>query len=567
MAGDEIESPTYNSLTATGFLRSYAKVGYREKDNPEFRFEYLDDMIATVGRGVMGLTVQCARCHDHKFDPISQKDYYRMQASLFGYVEVDHPLAPPAEAKAWREGNARVDAAIAALRDRLREIEAPYAARILPGKYKRFPANVQEAIAIPEKKRTPGQVLLANQVIRTTRATPAEIDRICSPEDLTTRRQIQREMASLEKQRPSAPALAMGVTDGDYRFTPDGAGDEPAPGKGIKAEAIAGSFLHEGPGRYIAPPSFLLVRGDMHAKAEPMKPGFPRVVDWGGVSPELETASGKTAGRRLALAKWLTAPEHPLTARVMANRIWHHHFGRGVVASLDNFGKMGDRPSNPALLDYLAAEFQAKGWSIKAMHRLIMTSEAYQRESADESGSSVDPANRLLWRFPMRRLEAEIVRDQVLAVSGALNRTSGGPAVFPPLPEELLASSNKGIWKRQPDGPETWRRSVYVYRKRGLPFPMFETFDLPDQNIACGARNVSTVPTQALFLMNDPFLVRQSVLFANRINEAGGDAVATAFRLALAREPRAEERAAVAGLTVEALAQVVLNLNEFLYLR
>ncbi len=567
LAGDEIEKPTYDSLTATGFLRSYAKVGFREKDNPEFRYEYLDDMIATVGRGMMGLTVQCARCHDHKFDPISQKDYYRMQATLFGYVEVDHPLAPPAEAKAWREGNARVDAAIASLREKLREIEAPYAAKILPGKYKRFPANVQEAIATPEEKRTPGQVLLANQVIRTTRATPGEIDRICSEDDLAARRRIQREMAAIEKQRPAAPPLAMGVTDGDYRFTPDGAGDEPAPGKGIKSEAVVGSFLHEGPGRYIAPPSFLLVRGDMHAKAEPMAPGFPRVADWGGLPAAVETADGKTSGRRLALAKWLAAPENPLTARVMANRIWHHHFGRGLVASLDNFGRMGDRPSNPALLDYLATEFRTRGWSVKAMHRLIMTSEAYQRESADESGLAVDPANRLLWRFPMRRLEAEIVRDQVLAVSGALNRTAGGPAVFPPLPEELLASSNKGIWKRQSDGPETWRRSVYVYRKRGLPFPMFETFDLPDQNIACGARNVSTVPTQALYLMNDPFLLRQAELFAGRIRETGGDAVTTAFRLALAREPRAEERAAVDGLSLEALAQVVLNLNEFLYLR
>jgi hypothetical protein len=567
LAGDEIDRPTYDSLTATGFLRSYAKVGFREKDNPEFRLEYLDDMIATVGRGVMGLTVQCARCHDHKFDPISQKDYYRMQASLFGYVEVDHPLAPAAEAKAWREGNARVDAAIAALREKLRVMEAPYAAQILPGKYKRFPANVQEAIATPEEKRTPGQVLLANQVIRTTRATAGEIDRICSAEDLAARRQIQRELAELEKQRPAAPPLAMGVTDGDYRFTPDGAGDEPAPGKGIKTEAIAGSFLHEGPGRYIAPPSFLLVRGDLHAKAEPMQPGFPRVVDWGGVPAEVATISGKTSGRRLALAKWLTAPEHPLTARVMANRIWHHHFGRGLVASLDNFGRMGDRPTNAALLDYLATELRTRGWSVKSMHRLIMMSEAYQRESADESGTAIDPANRLLWRFPMRRLEAEIVRDQVLAVSGALNRAVGGPAVFPPLPEELLASSNKGIWKRQTDGPETWRRSVYVYRKRGLPFPMFETFDLPDQNIACGARNVSTVPTQALYLMNDPFLLRQAELFAGRIKEAGGDAVGTAFRLALAREPRPQERDAVAGLTVEALAQVVLNLNEFLYLR
>jgi hypothetical protein len=196
-----------------------------------------------------------------------------------------------------------------------------------------------------------------------------------------------------------------------------------------------------------------------------------------------------------------------------------------------------------------------------------MTSEAYQRDSTGESGAAADPANRLLWRFPMRRLEAEIVRDQVLAVSGALNRTLGGPAVFPPLPEELLASSTKGIWHRQPDGPETWRRSVYVYRKRGLPFPLFEIFDLPDQNIACGARNVSTVPTQALYLMNDPFLLRQATLFAGRIREAGGDPVDHAFQLALARAPRPEERAAVDGLSLEALAQVILNLNEFLYLR
>ncbi|MBZ2176300.1 MAG: PSD1 and planctomycete cytochrome C domain-containing protein [Acidobacteria bacterium] len=567
LAGDEIPHPTYDSLTATGFLRGYAKVGFREKDNPEFRYEYLDDIIATIGRGLMGLTVQCARCHDHKFDPISQTDYYRMQAGLFGYVELDHPLVPPAEAQAWRAGNARIDQAIAALRDQLRSLEAPYTARILPEKYKRYPANVQQAIATPEAERTPGQVLLANRVIRTTRATPAEIDRLCTPADLAARRRLQQEITALEKQRPPAPPLAMGVTDGDYRFTPDGPGDEPAPGKGVQATNLVGSFLHEGPGRYTAPPSFLLIRGDRHAPAEPIGPGFPRIADPASRPTALPPPHGKTSGRRLALAHWLTAPEHPLTARVMANRIWHHHFGRGLVASLDNFGRMGDRPTHPALLDYLATEFRTRGWSIKALHRLIMTSEAYQRDSTGESGAAADPANRLLWRFPMRRLEAEIVRDQVLAVSGALNRTLGGPAVFPPLPEELLASSTKGIWHRQPDGPETWRRSVYVYRKRGLPFPLFEIFDLPDQNIACGARNVSTVPTQALYLMNDPFLLRQATLFAGRIREAGGDPVDHAFQLALARAPRPEERAAVDGLSLEALAQVILNLNEFLYLR
>ena len=569
LAGDEVDRPTYDSLTATGFLRSYAKVGFREKDNPEFRYEYLDDMIATIGRGVMGLTVQCARCHDHKFDPISQKDYYRMQATLFGYVEVDQPLVPSVEAKAWREANARVDAAIAELRDRIRVLEAPYAAQILPNKYKRFPANVQEAIATPEAQRTPGQTLLANQVIRTTRASATEIDRICSPADLAARRQHNADIAALDKQRPAAGPMAMGVTDGDYRFTPDGPGDEPAPGKGIKAEAIAGSFLHEGPNRYSAPPSFLLVRGDRNAKSEPMRPGFLRVADWGGLPVEVPTATGQTSGRRLALARWLTAPENPLTARVMANRLWHHHFGRGIVPSLDNFGRMGDKPSNPELLDLLATELVNRQWSLKAMHRLIMTSETYQQTSAyeDPAALAADPTNKLLWRYPIRRLEAEIVRDQVLAVSGTLNATQFGPAIFPPLPAELLASSAKGIWNQQPDGPETWRRSVYVYRKRGLPFPMFETFDLPDQNIACGARNVSTAPTQALYLMNDPFLLRQAHLFAERIREAGGDPVATAFRLALARAPKPAERAAVANLDLDALAQVVLNLNEFLYLR
>jgi hypothetical protein len=246
IAGDELDWVSRDSLIATGFLRNYAKVGYREKDNPEFRYEYLDDMIATVGRGVLGMTVQCARCHNHKFDPIPQKDYYKLQASLWSYVEVDHPLTTPEVAAAYEKKIADINQRLDVLKTKLRDLEAPYKAPLLAVKYKRFPQNVQDAIATPEDKRTPGQVLLAGQVIRTVSVSSPEVDRVMQPEDLAMKKQLLAQMREIEKERPEPIPVAMGITDGDYRFTPDGAGDEPAPGKGVKKEAIDGSYLHKG---------------------------------------------------------------------------------------------------------------------------------------------------------------------------------------------------------------------------------------------------------------------------------------------------------------------------------
>jgi hypothetical protein len=259
---------------------------------------------------------------------------------------------------------------------------------------------------------------------------------------------------------------------------------------------------------------------------------------------------------------------------VIVNRIWSHHFGRGIVPTLDNFGKMGEPPSHPELLDWLAVEFMSRGWSIKQMHRLIMTSEAY-RMSSQFDGAAADPENRYLWRFPIQRLDAESVRDAIMAASGALDLTMGGPPVFPHIQPEILASMQDGIWNKEEDGPRVWRRSVYVYRKRGLPLPMFEVFDLPDQNISCGRRNVSTVPTQALTLFNDEFVLRQAKLFADRVREtAPGDTarqIDVAYRIALSRPPRPEEAAlAVDFVQHRSLADfthVLLNLNEFLYVR
>ncbi|HXJ41499.1 MAG TPA: DUF1549 domain-containing protein [Bryobacteraceae bacterium] len=214
IAGDEIPKVTNDSLIATGFLRSYAKVGFREKDNPEFRFEYLDDMIATIGRGVLGLTVQCARCHDHKFDPIRQADYYRLQSSLWSYVEVDHPLVPKDEAEAYKAKMAEVDARVTELKLQVREIDLPYRAKLLPAKYAKYPANVQEAIATPEAQRTAGQKLLADQVIRAVAVSDREIATIISADDRAEKQALQAEIAKAEQSRPAPIPMAMGVTDG-----------------------------------------------------------------------------------------------------------------------------------------------------------------------------------------------------------------------------------------------------------------------------------------------------------------------------------------------------------------
>ncbi|MGH9631357.1 MAG: PSD1 and planctomycete cytochrome C domain-containing protein, partial [Bryobacteraceae bacterium] len=474
LAGDELDWVNQDTLIATGFLRNHAKVGYREKDNPEYRYDYLDDMIATIGRGMLGLTIQCARCHNHKFDPISQKDYYRLQALLFGYVEVNHPLVPPEEAASYEKELAAVTERIDTLRQQVKKIEQPYRDILLPEKYKKFPENVQAAIATPEDKRTPGQALLASQVIRTVGVSSEEIDRIMKPQDLAEKRRLLDEIKSVEQQKPEPIPVAMGITDGDYRFAPDGPGDEPAPGKGKKQEVTEGSFLHEGPGRYQPPPSYFLHRGDPHSRGSLMKPGFLSVVTTGEPPVALPPADGHTSGRRRALAEWIVSPENPLTARVAVNRIWHHHFGRGIVSTLDNFGKMGETPTHPELLDWLASEFMKRGWSIKQMHRLLMTSRAYRMSSAFAPGKNLatDPQNQFLWRYRARRVEAETVRDLILAVSGGLNREMGGPAVFPELPDDILKSMKHGIWERHEDGPALWRRSIYVYLKRGLPFPM-----------------------------------------------------------------------------------------------
>ena len=553
-------------------------MNFREKDNPERRHDYLDDVLATIGRGVLGMTVHCARCHDHKFDPILQKDYYSLQASIFGYVEIDWPMLDREDAEAFREQNAAIDAQQQPIRAEIADIEAPYRATLLEEQLSRFPDNVQQAVRTPETERTPGEQLLAAQVLSI--AIPrAKVTAALASEDGARRTELTARLKALDAERPKAEMVGI-VTDGDYRYAPDGPGDEVigCPECRVPPDE-PGSFLHEaGMPAYEAPPNHFLIRGDPLSPGSEMTPGFLTVATYGDPPTAIPREDGRTSGRRLALAHWITSRDNPLTARVMVNRIWHHHFGRGIVATLDNLGKMGGDPTHPALLDWLAVEFMDRWWSVKEMHRLLMTSAAYQMAVAnpDEGNVEADPENHLLWHYRPQRLEAEIVRDAIMTVSGGIDLTVGGPSVFPYVPEDILrASATRGRWENQPDGPAVWRRSVYVYRRRSLGFPFFDTFDLPDQNQTAAARNVSTVATQALTLLNNPFVLRQAELFAERLEAAEPNdlerQVALAYRLALTREPTAAEAETAMALATEQslvdLTHVLLNLNEFLYLR
>ena len=579
IAGDELDHVTDETLIATGFLRAGPRVNFRDKDNPERRYEYLDDVLATVGRGMLGMTVHCARCHDHKFDPILQKDYYSLQASIFGYVEIDQPLLDRESLAEYQAHNGDIDRRQQPLRDRIAEIEAPYRERLQMEMIREdFPANVLEAVMKPEAERTPGDRLLVTQVL-SVNPPPDALQAALTPADRDTVDSLSTQITALEDERPSEPAMAEIVTDGDYRFAPDGPGDQivGCPECRLPPDD-PGTFLYEEGGpAYEAPPNYFLIRGDPGSPGSEMSPGFLTVATYGDPPTVIPRPDGRTSGRRLALAEWIGSRDNPLTARVIVNRIWHHHFGRGIVRTLDNLGTMGAPPTHPELLDWLAVEFMNRGWSIKAMHRLLMTSEAYRMTASYERDASraADPENELLWRYRPQRLEAEVLRDSLMAVSGGLDPTLGGPPVFPFIPERILDSQKNGVWDNQPDGPDVWRRSAYVYRRRALSYPFFETFDLPDQNQTAGARNVSSVATQALTLLNNESVLRQAELFAERLNEAAPDdldrQVSLAYRIALTRTPRPEEaevaRELVTDQSLVALTHILFNLNEFRYMR
>jgi hypothetical protein len=320
------------------------------------------------------------------------------------------------------------------------------------------------------------------------------------------------------------------------------------------------------------PKTFILDRGELTATGEEVAPGFPVILTstTTGASTKNKVAP-LGAQRRASLARWVTQPGNPLTARVLVNRLWQHHFGRGIVPTASDFGVHGERPTHPELLDWLAVEFVESGWSIKHLHRLMLQSATYQQSAECSPGTvKLDPENRLFSRWSRRRLEGEIVRDGLLAVSGRLNRSMGGRGVFPPLPAEAIEGTK--AWTTSPLEDDHTRRSVYVFARRNLRFPFLEAFDLPDSNLSCPKRERSTTAPQALALLNSAEVTAAAAALAARVEREAvseSDRVVLACRLALGRRPsQAEMRFADEFLRDSPLAEfcrALLNLNEFAY--
>ena len=581
LAGDEVEDPSFDALIATGMLRIGPRVLFREKDNPQYRYNYLDDIIATTGRVFLGLTVDCARCHDHKFDAISQMDYYRTMAVFFPYVRYEFPLADPETVKRHEAASEKIEAQIEPLKRRIANVQAPYKKLARERALEEYPEEIQVAVRTPEDRRTEGQQLLAAQVQS---VGVSGYEELVSESDAELIAELKAQVGKLEEQLPAPLPMAMGVRDGDYRFAPDGLGDEPQPGKGDRQDfsGIEGTWLPVS--GYTPPQARFMPNADYRTLGDVVEPGVIEALAGKGAFEPASPQHRISTGRRLALARWITAPDNPLSARVMVNRIWMHHFGEGIVRTASNFGSMGTRPTHPKLLDWLATEFVDRGWSIKAMHRLIMSSDSYQMASAhsDPVAAKADPDNALLWRYRQRRLEGEVIRDIILDASGNLNLQAGGPGFFPPIPEEVRESFPKGKWDMSEPGPVNWRRSVYAYAKRGLRYPLFEVFDQPNMNVTCERRTTTTVPTQALTLLNNEFALRQASAYAKRVAglaDSDEGRVRAAYAIALSREPRQSEmdanleflqrqREYHQGDALKALTDlcdVILNLNEFLY--
>ncbi len=546
IAGDEYDPDSDESMIATAYLRVGPEAGPGELN----RLDELDDLIVTTSLTYMGVTVGCARCHDHKFDPIAQKDYYRMQAVFWPTRRAQYPLAPADEVAANRAERRRLDELIKPLREEKTLIEAPYLQIIVDREVAKLPEYLQIAYHTPPEERTEGQRLNVVQIEDTISlaslrklVTEEHVVELMPPDVIVEHNRVKAEIQVFEDQMPARLPTARVIGE---------RGREPEP-------------------------SYFLHRGSPDGKGSVMTPGVMAVAsegEWDFPEPPLDAES---SWRRRGFAEWLVDKSNPLTARVMVNRLWQHHFGEGIVRTPSNFGRMGIGPSHPELLDWLALEFMESGWSIKHMHRLMLTSRAYRMASTDVPGGvEVDPENRLVWRMPRLRLEAEIIRDAIMEVAGTLDHTIGGPSIFPYIDPDLFEESSKRNWEGLPDSdPSTWRRSIYVFSKRSIRYPMFETFDQPNLVNSIGRRNRTTIAPQALILMNNAMVLFQAERFAERVRREAGDDVGAqvdrAMLLALGRHPLIAERANAVEFISESPAGLVefchllFNLNEFLY--
>lgn len=516
---DTVTPEMVRNLTATGFLRmGIDQTGSRTMNFVPERLGVINDALTVVGSGLMGLTIECARCHSHKYDPVPQRDYYRLKAVFQGALD-EHDwltfrnrkleLATPDQLAQIKSVNPPIQKQI---RDLTKQLTVARQELFLTMLRQHYPAQPDAdrqltlaALKIADNTRTLPQRLLVEKLQKAQ----------AIPEDQQPQ-PVQAVQLSIDHLQDQIHSL-------ERRLVPD---------------ATIRALWDQGR----PSPTYLLRRGEHTLPGELVQPGVPAVLAHAmppyEASPPFSGESSST-GRRLAFARWLTHPDHPLTARVMVNRLWQHHFGKGLVRSTENFGVMGDRPSHPDLLDWLALRFIREGWSIKQMHRLIMNSATYQQSSrVTDQQLQKDPENRLLSRMPLRRLDAETLRDSLLSVAGRLHLRRGGP----PDPVRVRANGQVTVLP-QDDG--NWRRSIYAQLRRTEIPTMFATFDYPVMGPNCLERNVSTVAQQPLLLNNSAAVREFAENLADRVLQSAGDSpdqqVQVTALTALSRPPSAAE--------------------------
>lgn len=572
LAGDELAgfTPTGDvnvemaeMLTATHFLRN-APDGSGESDgNPDEvrtdRFTVLEGNLQIAMNCLLGITIQCARCHAHKFEPIRHEEYYRLQAILFPAYCPDRWKVPndrvvSVGSRAQRDEHqrlsARIERQIQAIQSGLESMALPLREQYIEDRLRDVDSNTRTAILeanrIPKEKRSAEQSALLKKHAEALKITDDDLAKRFL-EFAALRSQVQQAIAARRKELPPPLEKVSVLVESDSN----------------------------------PPAHHLLRRGVHNAPGPEVEPGVPIVLDpLQKFQIQSRPEGSMSSGRRTALARWITSPDNPLLARVMVNRIWQQHFGVGLVATPDNLGQSGARPSHPELLDYLATEFIRSDWSIKAIHRLILNSSTYRQSSASRpEAAAIDPDNRLLWRYPLRRLDAEAVRDGMLAIAGDLDSGMGGPYV----PTQRTADGSVAIDESHTGAR---RRSVYLQQRRTEVVTFLALFDAPSITTTCSARNVSTVPLQSLALLNSDFVRTRAQALAKRlINQAGvnvDERLTSAFCLACGRGPQAVERMAchrflAAQSTVYAkdkdqetkswtdLCQMILASNAFLY--
>jgi len=545
VAGDELYPNEPDALIATAFnLLGPDMVD--SADQVQRRRNSLNDMTDTTALGFLGLTLGCARCHDHKFEPISQRDYYSLQAFFApAKFRPDLPVPTAVERAAHEKAFAHYNEQTRELQEQIATLEAPHRAAIFARKLAKLSPEAQAAHQVPKAERSTEQENLVLETAHLVTVPPKELLAAMKKPDKERHARLQEELKPFPKPKPLPASLA----------------------------------LQNGP----PVKTHVLHRGEYNQPTAEVTPGFPEVLTGtataaGRISTEQPgTVADPGSNQRAALAEWIASPANPLTARVMVNRIWQHHFGRGLVASTSDFGTHGQKPTHPALLDWLAAEFVAQGWSVKAMHRLMLRSATYQQTSAISNRKSApitDYSSALIAtdysRMNRLRLEGEVIRDSLLAISGELNPKLGGPGVYPPIPAELYEGA-KG-WTTNANPRDDSRRSIYIFARRNLRFPFLEVFDAPDNNLSCSVRERSTTAPQSLTLLNADEVLGAAAKTAERMTSAAGSTdarITLAYRTILGRAPSAKEfalaQAFLAHSPLRELCRALFNLNAFVY--